>query len=77
MAKVVFDKAQRWYPGADSPAVPGIDLEITENEARREAEQARQERDQLRVHVVVPVGDVQHDDALPPEPPAVIPASAP
>jgi multiple sugar transport system ATP-binding protein len=32
MAKVVFDKAQRWYPGADSPAVPGIDLEINDGE---------------------------------------------
>ena len=28
MATVTFDKAQRWYPGADSPAVPGLDLEI-------------------------------------------------
>src|SRR5919107_822491 len=25
MATVTFEKAQRWYPGADSPAVPGID----------------------------------------------------
>ncbi len=32
MAKVVFEKAQRWYPGADSPAVPGIDLEINDGE---------------------------------------------
>ena len=32
MAKVVFDKAQRWYPGADVPAVPGIDLEINDGE---------------------------------------------
>src|SRR3712207_941078 len=34
MAKVTFDKAQRWYPGADSPAVPGIDLEIADGEFR-------------------------------------------
>src|SRR4051795_10696702 len=32
MATVTFDKAQRWYPGADSPAVPGIDLEIADGE---------------------------------------------
>jgi multiple sugar transport system ATP-binding protein len=32
MAKVTFDKAQRWYPGADVPAVPGIDLEIGDGE---------------------------------------------
>jgi multiple sugar transport system ATP-binding protein len=32
MATVTFDKAQRWYPGADSPAVPGIDLEIGDGE---------------------------------------------
>ncbi len=32
MAKIVFDKAQRWYPGADVPAVPGIDLEINDGE---------------------------------------------
>src|SRR3954468_11531412 len=32
MAKVTFDKAQRWYPGADTPAVPGIDLEINDGE---------------------------------------------
>ena len=32
MAKVIFDKAQRWYPGADKPAVPGIDLEIGDGE---------------------------------------------
>ena len=25
MATVTFDKAQRWYPGADKPAVPGIE----------------------------------------------------
>src|SRR5215213_7714160 len=32
MANVTFEKAQRWYPGADSPAVPGIDLEIADGE---------------------------------------------
>ncbi len=32
MAKVSFQKAQRWYPGADKPAVPGIDLEIGDGE---------------------------------------------
>src|SRR3954447_13980429 len=32
MATVTFDKAQRWYPGADSPAVPGIELEIGDGE---------------------------------------------
>src|SRR5919107_333025 len=32
MAKVTFEKAQRWYPGADTPAVPGIDLEIGDGE---------------------------------------------
>jgi len=32
MATVTFDKAQRWYPGADSPAVPGISLEIGDGE---------------------------------------------
>ena len=32
MATVTFDKAQRWYPGADEPAVPGIDLEIGDGE---------------------------------------------
>jgi len=32
MAKVSFQKAQRWYPGADKPAVPGIDLEINDGE---------------------------------------------
>jgi multiple sugar transport system ATP-binding protein len=29
---VTFEKAQRWYPGADEPAVPGIDLEINDGE---------------------------------------------
>ena len=32
MATVSFKKAQRWYPGADKPAVPGIDLEIEDGE---------------------------------------------
>ncbi len=32
MATVTFDKAQRWYPGADKPTVPGIDLEIQDGE---------------------------------------------
>ncbi len=32
MASVTFEQAQRWYPGADSPAVPGIDLEINDGE---------------------------------------------
>ena len=32
MATVTFDNAQRWYPGADKPAVPGISLEIGDGE---------------------------------------------
>ena len=32
MATVTFEKAQRWYPGADEPAVPGLDLEIRDGE---------------------------------------------
>jgi len=32
MATVTFEKAQRWYPGADTPAVPGISLEIGDGE---------------------------------------------
>jgi multiple sugar transport system ATP-binding protein len=32
MATVTFDKAQRWYPGSDTPAVPGLDLEIRDGE---------------------------------------------
>ncbi len=32
MATVTFEKAQRWYPGADKPTVPGIDLEIQDGE---------------------------------------------
>ena len=32
MATVSFKQAQRWYPGADTPAVPGIDLDIEDGE---------------------------------------------
>ncbi len=32
MATIKFEQAQRWYPGADSPAVPGIDLEVQDGE---------------------------------------------
>ena len=32
MATVTFEQAQRWYPGADKPAVPGLDLEIGDGE---------------------------------------------
>ena len=32
MATVTFEKAQRWYPGADEPAVPGISLDIKDGE---------------------------------------------
>ncbi len=32
MATVTFEKAQRWFPGADAPTVPGIDLEIADGE---------------------------------------------
>ncbi len=32
MASVTFESAQRWYPGADEPAVPGISLEIEDGE---------------------------------------------
>ncbi|WP_445257745.1 ABC transporter ATP-binding protein [Nocardioides aurantiacus] len=32
MASISFKQAQRWYPGADKPAVPGIDLEIADGE---------------------------------------------
>src|SRR6476660_2677146 len=32
MATISFRKAQRWYPGDDKPAVPGIDLEIEDGE---------------------------------------------
>ncbi len=32
MATVTFEKAQRWFPGADAPTVPGMDLEINDGE---------------------------------------------
>jgi multiple sugar transport system ATP-binding protein len=32
MATVRFEEAQRWYPGTDKPAVPGISLEIEDGE---------------------------------------------
>src|SRR6476659_2022244 len=32
MATVTFQKAQRCYPGAEVPAVPGLDLEINDGE---------------------------------------------
>ena len=32
MATVTFNEAQRWYPGTDEPAVPGISLEINDGE---------------------------------------------
>ncbi|HEY9252692.1 MAG TPA: sn-glycerol-3-phosphate ABC transporter ATP-binding protein UgpC [Nocardioides sp.] len=32
MATVTFEKAQRWYAGANEPAVKGIDLEIQDGE---------------------------------------------
>jgi multiple sugar transport system ATP-binding protein len=32
MANIRFEEAQRWYPGTDTPAVPGIDLEINDGE---------------------------------------------
>lgn len=32
MASVTFDRAQRWYPGADTPAVPGLDLVVEDGE---------------------------------------------
>ncbi|TIC85811.1 sn-glycerol-3-phosphate ABC transporter ATP-binding protein UgpC [Nocardioides sp. GY 10113] len=32
MASITFDRAQRWYAGAESPAVPGIDLEVRDGE---------------------------------------------
>src|SRR6478609_3749543 len=32
MATVRFEEAQRWYPGTDKPAVPGISLEIADGE---------------------------------------------
>ncbi len=32
MATVEFKEAQRWYPGAEQPAVPGISLEVQDGE---------------------------------------------
>ncbi|GGO84559.1 ABC transporter ATP-binding protein [Nocardioides phosphati] len=32
MARVTFNGTQRWYPGTDKPAVPGIDLDIEDGE---------------------------------------------
>jgi multiple sugar transport system ATP-binding protein len=32
MAGIRFESAQRWYPGAGRPAVPGIDLEVADGE---------------------------------------------
>jgi multiple sugar transport system ATP-binding protein len=32
MASITFENAQRWYPGADIPAVPGLDLTIEDGE---------------------------------------------
>ncbi|HEY7042757.1 MAG TPA: sn-glycerol-3-phosphate ABC transporter ATP-binding protein UgpC [Nocardioidaceae bacterium] len=32
MATVTFEKAQRWYPGTDAPAVPALDLEVKDGE---------------------------------------------
>ena len=32
MARVSFEQARRWYPGADAPAVPSMDLEIGDGE---------------------------------------------
>jgi multiple sugar transport system ATP-binding protein len=32
MATISFKKAQRWYPGAERPAVPGITLDIEDGE---------------------------------------------
>ncbi len=32
MASITFDKTQRWYPGADKPAVPALDLEVQDGE---------------------------------------------
>jgi multiple sugar transport system ATP-binding protein len=32
MASITFEKAQRWYPGADQPAVAGIDLKVEDGE---------------------------------------------
>ncbi len=32
MASVSFEGAQRWYPGAETPAVPGLDLAVGDGE---------------------------------------------
>jgi multiple sugar transport system ATP-binding protein len=32
MASITFESAQRWYPGTDEPAVPGLDLTIEDGE---------------------------------------------
>src|SRR5689334_7286059 len=32
MARISFKGAQRWYPGTDEPAVPGLDLEVEDGE---------------------------------------------
>jgi multiple sugar transport system ATP-binding protein len=32
MSTVTFEKAQRWYPGTDAPAVAGLDLQIGDGE---------------------------------------------
>lgn len=32
MASVTFEGAQRWYPGAEAPAVPGLDLRVEDGE---------------------------------------------
>ena len=32
MASITFEGAQRWYPGTDQPAVPGLDLTIEDGE---------------------------------------------
>ncbi|WP_310964874.1 ABC transporter ATP-binding protein [Nocardioides terrisoli] len=32
MSSITFDRAQRWYPGADAPAVAGLELEIKDGE---------------------------------------------
>ena len=32
MARITFEAAQRWYDGAESPAVPGIDLVVEDGE---------------------------------------------
>ena len=32
MARITFETAQRWYDGAEAPAVPGIDLDVEDGE---------------------------------------------